>query len=147
MLVPGQHLVVAIVVAAAVGVAGSSREAARSARAEGSIPARMDAPGALAYGTYSWPVRGQVVRPYDPPDSPFGSGHRGIDIGVPLGTPVRASQTGTVAFAGPVAGALYVSIDHPDGIRTKRVDTGGGDLVELFAHVSHVRMRPMDTQR
>jgi hypothetical protein len=33
--------------------------------------------------------------------------------------------------------ALLLSIDHPDGIRTKRVDTGG-HLAELFAYVSHV---------
>jgi murein DD-endopeptidase MepM/ murein hydrolase activator NlpD len=29
-----------------------------------------------------------------------------------------AAQDGSVAFAGWVAGALYVSIDHPDGVRT-----------------------------
>jgi hypothetical protein len=29
-----------------------------------------------------------------------------------------ASQDGTVAFAGWVGGQLYISIDHPDGVRT-----------------------------
>jgi murein DD-endopeptidase MepM/ murein hydrolase activator NlpD len=75
------------------------------------------APGP-AYGTYAWPVRGPVLRPFDPPDSPFGSGHRGIDIGAPIGTTVVAAGPGRVAFAGPVAGGLFVSIDHPDGVRT-----------------------------
>lgn len=75
------------------------------------------APGP-AYGTYAWPVRGPVLRPYDPPETPYGSGHRGIDIGAPLGTPVAAAQDGEVAFAGPVAGNLFVSIDHSDGVRT-----------------------------
>jgi murein DD-endopeptidase MepM/ murein hydrolase activator NlpD len=75
------------------------------------------APGP-AYGTYAWPVRGPVLRGFDPPDTPFGSGHRGIDIGAPMGTTVVAAQEGVVAFAGAVAGGLYVSIDHPDGVRT-----------------------------
>jgi murein DD-endopeptidase MepM/ murein hydrolase activator NlpD len=30
----------------------------------------------------------------------------------------RAAADGVVAFAGPVAGGRYVSIDHPDGVRT-----------------------------
>ncbi len=67
---------------------------------------------------YAWPVAGPVLRGFEPPDSPYGAGHRGIDIGAPLGTPVHASASGTVAFAGWVAGSRFVSIDHPDGIRT-----------------------------
>ena len=39
---------------------------------------------------------------------PFGSGklafHRGIDIAVPIGTPVRAIRTGRVVFAGAHGG-------------------------------------------
>jgi murein DD-endopeptidase MepM/ murein hydrolase activator NlpD len=35
-----------------------------------------------------------------------------------VGTAVVAAQDGVVAFAGPVAGSLFVSIDHPDGVRT-----------------------------
>lgn len=71
-----------------------------------------------AYGSYEWPVDGPVIRPFEPPEGPYGAGHRGIDIAVPVGTPVRAAGDGVVAFAGPVAGALFVSIDHPDGVRT-----------------------------
>lgn len=71
-----------------------------------------------AYGTYAWPVRGPVVRGFEPPESTFGAGHRGIDIEVPFGTRVGASASGIVAFAGTVAGSLFVSIDHPDGVRT-----------------------------
>ncbi len=78
-------------------------------------------PGAAAgpeYGGYDWPVQGPVIRPFQPPAGPYGSGHRGIDIAVPVGTPVRAAADGVVAFAGLVAGARYVSVDHPDGVRT-----------------------------
>ena len=71
-----------------------------------------------AYGTYAWPVRGPVIRFFDPPATPYGSGHRGIDIGAPLGAPIQAPADGVVAFAGSVGGALYLSVDHPDGVRT-----------------------------
>lgn len=76
-------------------------------------------PGAgPAYGTYAWPVEGPVLRPFEPPSSTYGPGHRGIDIGAAIGAQVRAAAGGVVAFAGPVAGSLFVSIDHPDGVRT-----------------------------
>ncbi len=92
-----------------------------SATGRGSSPGR--APPAVrlagpAAGTYIWPVRGPVLRGFEPPETPFGAGHRGIDIGAPLGTPIRAAGSGTVAFAGWVAGSLFISIDHPDGVRT-----------------------------
>ncbi|TMK17550.1 MAG: M23 family metallopeptidase [Actinobacteria bacterium] len=67
---------------------------------------------------YQRPVRGAILRHYEPPPTPYAAGHRGIDMAAPVGTPVRAANDGTVAFAGPVAGRLFVSIDHPDGIRT-----------------------------
>jgi murein DD-endopeptidase MepM/ murein hydrolase activator NlpD len=89
---------------------------------------------AVQSGTYAWPVRGPVIRPYEAPSSPYGSGHRGIDIAAPFGTSMVAAQDGVVAFAGWVAGALYISIDHPDGVRTtyswlSAVSVKKGDLV------------------
>jgi murein DD-endopeptidase MepM/ murein hydrolase activator NlpD len=71
-----------------------------------------------AWGTYAWPVVGPVTRGFEPPPDPYGPGHRGIDIAADVGTPIVAAQDGVVAFAGWVAGALYISIDHPDGVRT-----------------------------
>jgi murein DD-endopeptidase MepM/ murein hydrolase activator NlpD len=59
-----------------------------------------------------------VIRGFDPPEEPYGSGHRGIDIAVPVGTAVRAAREGQVSFAGRVAGELFVSIDHLDGVRS-----------------------------
>src|SRR5947199_3606175 len=70
------------------------------------------------YGTYVWPVRGPVIRGFEPPPDPYSAGHRGIDIAAPFGSPLHAAQDGTVAFAGSVAGSLFISIDHPDGVRT-----------------------------
>lgn len=76
------------------------------------------APSQPAYGTYAWPVQGPVLRGFEPPPNPYASGHRGIDIAVAYGTVIAAPLDGTVAFAGSVAGSLFISIDHPDGVRT-----------------------------
>ena len=78
-------------------------------------PVAVDAATA---GGYLRPVRGPIIRHFEPPPTPYAAGHRGIDMAVPIGTPVLASADGVVAFAGPVAGELFVSVDHPDGIRT-----------------------------
>lgn len=68
--------------------------------------------------TYRWPVTGPVVNDFDAPTDPYGAGHRGIDIAAPGGSPISAAAEGTVAFAGRIGSALYVSIDHADGVRT-----------------------------
>jgi murein DD-endopeptidase MepM/ murein hydrolase activator NlpD len=74
---------------------------------------------ARAAGDWSWPVLGPVIQGFDPPDTPFGSGHRGIDIAVALGSPVRAPAAGTVTFAGPVGGRLFLTIDHGAGLESR----------------------------
>ncbi|MBI4259346.1 MAG: M23 family metallopeptidase [Actinobacteria bacterium] len=76
-------------------------------------------PAAPARGSgYLWPVKGPVVRGFDEPASPYSAGHRGIDIAVRYRTPVVAAAEGVVRFAGWVGGERFVSIDHPDGLRT-----------------------------
>lgn len=45
-------------------------------------------------------------------------GNRGIEYATTPGTPVRSAGRGRVSFAGPVAGALHVTVTHPDGVRT-----------------------------
>jgi len=64
------------------------------------------------------PVAGPITRHFEPPATPYSAGHRGIDFGAPVGTKVVAAAAGTVSFAGPVGGSLFVSIDHPGGLRT-----------------------------
>ena len=78
----------------------------------GAAAVRASAPG------YLRPVKGPIIRHFEPPPTPFAAGHRGIDMAVPIGTQVVASNAGVVAFAGLVATELFVSIDHSDGIRT-----------------------------
>ncbi len=73
---------------------------------------------AAATPGYLRPVRGPITRHFEPPPTPYAAGHRGIDMAVPGGTSVVASNAGTVAFAGAIAAELFVSIDHADGIRT-----------------------------
>lgn len=67
---------------------------------------------------YLRPVKGAILRHFEPPPTPYAAGHRGIDMRAAVGTTVVAANDGVVAFAGPVAGRLFVSIDHADGIRT-----------------------------
>ncbi len=73
---------------------------------------------ARAAGDWEWPVVGPVIRGFDPPDSPFGSGHRGIDIAAGLGSAVRAPAAGRVSFAGSVGGRLFLTIDHGGGLES-----------------------------
>ncbi len=61
-----------------------------------------------------WPLqpRPAVVRAFEPPDLPFGRGHRGVDLaGIP-GQPVGSALGGRVTFAGPLAGRGVVVVDH-----------------------------------
>lgn len=64
------------------------------------------------------PVAGDVVAPFDPPSSPYGPGRRGVRLDADVGEAVRAVRAGRVAFAGPVAGTPWVSVDHGGGLRT-----------------------------
>jgi murein DD-endopeptidase MepM/ murein hydrolase activator NlpD len=75
--------------------------------------------GAASYGgsgTSSWPVVGPVIGAFEPPETPFGAGHRGIDIAASVGTTVVAPEAGVVAFAGKVGGELFVTLDHGGGL-------------------------------
>lgn len=64
------------------------------------------------------PVGGRVLRPFDPPATPYGRGHRGVDLAAQPGEPVRAALAGTVTFAGRVAGVTWVTVTHADGLAT-----------------------------
>ncbi|MGA8247186.1 MAG: M23 family metallopeptidase [Nocardioides sp.] len=61
-----------------------------------------------------WPLqpRPQVVRAFDPPDTPWGTGHRGVDLAGTVGQAVGSALPGRVAFTGSVAGRGVVVVDH-----------------------------------
>ncbi|MBD1543458.1 M23 family metallopeptidase [Arthrobacter sp. IA7] len=81
-------------------------------------PARATAP---APAGWSWPLapRPAVLRPFDPPDKPWLSGHRGVDLGSASdGGPVTAPESGTVSFVGVVVDRPVLTIDHGNGLRS-----------------------------
>ena len=71
-------------------------------------------PGATPDPVGVWPLQPEpeVVRPFDPPDSPYGAGHRGVDLLGAVGQPVLAALPGTVTYAGSLAGRGVVVVDH-----------------------------------
>lgn len=77
-----------------------------------------------------WPVEGPLTSPFGlrfrglRPDL-----HRGVDVGVATGTPVRAMAAGRVRFAGTMGGyGTVVWIDH------------GGEVLTVYAHLSEARV-------
>ncbi|MEO6086303.1 MAG: M23 family metallopeptidase [Umezawaea sp.] len=67
-----------------------------------------------------WPLAAPhpVVRAFSAPATPYGPGHRGVDLGGTPGEAVFAAGGGTVVFAGPVGGRPVVSLAHDSGLRT-----------------------------
>ena len=86
-----------------------------------------------AGGRFPWPVRGRIVGNYG--DTPGGGHNDGINIAAPLGTPVRAIDAGTVAYAGnEVKGyGNIVLIKHANG------------LISAYAHLDDVGVKAGDT--
>jgi murein DD-endopeptidase MepM/ murein hydrolase activator NlpD len=64
------------------------------------------------------PVPARIVVPFQQPGCLWCPGNRGVDYGTPAGTPTRAAAAGTVSFAGPVAGAVWVTVAHTGGMLT-----------------------------
>ncbi|MGF6835450.1 murein DD-endopeptidase MepM/ murein hydrolase activator NlpD [Paenarthrobacter sp. TE4293] len=94
------------------------------------------APDPAAVG-WSWPLspKPAVLRVFDPPDKPWLSGHRGVDLGpAPDGGTVTAPSDGVVTFAGVVVDRPVVTIDHGQGLKSS------------FEPVSS-ELRPGDTVR
>ncbi len=64
------------------------------------------------------PVDAEIVDPFRPPPTRFSAGNRGIEYATVSGDAVRAVDDGRVAFAGRVGTALYVTLDHGNGLRS-----------------------------
>ena len=90
------------------------------------------APAETAAGRFPWPVRGRILANYG---STVGGVHNdGINIGAARGTPVRAIDAGTVAYAGnEVKGyGNLVLIRHANG------------WISAYAHLDDVSVKPGD---
>ena len=98
------------------------------------------------------PVDAPVSDPFRPPDGPYGAGNRGIEYDTRPGEVVRAAAGGTVSFAGPVAGELYVTLDHGGGVLStysylERIsvrvgaDVMQGEVVGISGEILHFSVR------
>lgn len=77
-----------------------------------------------------WPVEGPLGAPFGVRWNGVVPGiHRGVDILVPTGTPIRAMAGGNVRFAGTMRDfGLVVWLEHPDEVLT------------VYAHLSEIRV-------
>ncbi len=105
---------------------------------------------------WSWPLSPEpgVVHAFAPPATPYGSGHRGVDLGPRSAVrEVRAVASGVVTHAGVIAGVGTVSVTHPGEIKStyqpvtaivRRGDhVGAGSLLGTLDHVgSHCAPTP-----
>jgi len=82
---------------------------------------------------FRWPVRGRVIAGFGP--KPTGQQNDGINLAVPEGTPVKAADDGTVAYAGNELKGYgnLVLIRHANG------------YVTAYAHASELLVKRGDT--
>jgi murein DD-endopeptidase MepM/ murein hydrolase activator NlpD len=120
------------------GGIGLADEVARSLGAAPPAPAPAPAPGpapALAGPALAVPpLRGAVTSAFGARTDPFTGDpalHRGVDLGAPEGTPIRAPAAGVVKSAGARGGyGNAVELDH------------GGGLVTVYGHASELLVAP-----
>ncbi len=96
-------------------------DATKSAEAVGAIP------------SFRWPARGRVIASYGSKQN--GQQNDGINIAVPEGTPVKAAEDGTIAYAGNELKGFgnLVLIRHANG------------YVSAYAHASELLVKRGDT--
>src|SRR5690606_38546945 len=70
------------------------------------------APGPVAWRWPLGPPAPPIVEGFSPPASPWGPGHRGVDLAARPKQPVHAAGPGRVSYAGRLAGRGVVAIDH-----------------------------------
>jgi murein DD-endopeptidase MepM/ murein hydrolase activator NlpD len=95
----------------------SAGTASATGAALGLESARSDLVAAGA-GEWAWPLDEphEIVRPFIAPATPYGSGHRGIDLAGAAGADVLAPADGIVHFSGFVVDRPVLSIDHGGGL-------------------------------
>jgi len=102
------------------GTSGSSPAAVDRRSARPFEPPDLDPPPPSGTGAGAvdpvgtWPLSPvpSVVHRFDPPDLPYGAGHRGVDLAGRPGQPVRSALPGQVTFAGRIAGRGVVVVSH-----------------------------------
>ena len=74
--------------------------------------ATLDEPVADPVGVWPLQPEPEVVVGFDPPDSAYGAGHRGVDLAGSVGQVVHTALPGQVSYAGSIAGRGVVVVDH-----------------------------------
>ncbi len=96
----------------------------------------LDTPLDASAAPSLWPVMGTITSGFGQREDPvLGTGegefHKGIDIGAPLGAPVRATAAGVVVVAHQGNGyGREVMIDHGGGVKTLYGHMSGFNVVE-----------------
>lgn len=62
--------------------------------------------------SYSFPLHGEILRPYEPPHYRWMPGHRGVDIDATNTRIITAPSEGIILWIGIIAGIPSLSIDH-----------------------------------
>jgi murein DD-endopeptidase MepM/ murein hydrolase activator NlpD len=116
----------------------ASAEPSSTARLATSGPqatADAGAPASTGAPAFRWPVRGRVITGFGP--KPNGQQSDGIDLAVPEGTAVRASEDGVVAYAGNELKGYgnLILVRHANG------------FVTAYAHASEILVKRNDEVR
>ncbi len=95
---------------------------------------------------YVWPVTAPIIDNFRAPASPYAPGNRGVEFDTMPGQTVVAARSGMVTFAGPVAGRLFITVLHVDGVRTSygavaSIGVAAGQQVATGQHVATARDR------
>jgi murein DD-endopeptidase MepM/ murein hydrolase activator NlpD len=98
-------------------LAGAGASGARGGSSTLSPPGDSPAPRGGYVAPLPKPLR--VLRAFDPPTTPYGPGHLGVDLRAARAEVVRAAGAGVIGFAGPVADRGVIVIAHRDGISTE----------------------------
>ncbi len=105
-------------------------EPAPEPKTTASIPKQEEETSSADKADFRWPARGRVISGYSGK-----GGNEGINIAVPEGTPVKAAEGGTVAYAGSELKGYgnLVLIRHPNG------------YVSAYAHNGELKVKRGDT--
>ena len=110
-ITPALHLLGGIVLLSALLLPSSSQALERPPAASGPSATGED---------WLWPVEGHriVLDPFRAPAQKWMPGHRGMDVAAAHGIPVRAPESGTIAFSGVVVDRPLLTIAHDGGLVT-----------------------------
>lgn len=131
--IPGERQVVAEIVrnnGTEVSRIELSSEVVKDPVSQVVLKGTKELPPLIGTGTFIYPARGKLTSRFGPR---WGRMHYGIDIAAPSGTKIRASDGGTVIYAGWDGSYGYVvRIDH------------GGNRTTVYAHCSKLLVKRGD---